>query len=185
MAIAVSPDGATLAVVGSERFGDVAATVVSLVDLARLQEIRREPLQTDRAIRSALFAPGGGALVVFAADWLAEKSLAPAKDRAMTAESGGMRMRIDRADLVSSETICLPEPSTAQIAATNGVTVYFAERRCAAAGATLAAPWTVPTASLYGVDAVALAYDEEREALVAIEKGGLLALYRLPSPEKR
>jgi hypothetical protein len=184
MAIAVSPDGSTLAIVGGERFGDVTATVVSLVDLARLEEIRREPLQTERAVRSALFARGGGPLVVLAADWLAEKSLAPVPERAMKAEAGGMRVRIDRADLISSETICLPEESTPQIAAMDRGTVYFAERRCTSAGTTVAAPRTVPTASLYGVDAVALAYDGSRQALVAVEREGLLTLYRLPTPAK-
>jgi hypothetical protein len=184
MAMAVSGDGSTLAIVGSERFGDVSATVVALVDLSRLEETRREPLQTDRAVRSALFARGSGALVVLAADWLAEKSLAPARERPMKAEAGGMRLLIDRADLVSSETICLPEESTAQIAAANGGIVYFAERRCTSAGTTVAAPRTVPTASLYGVEAVALAYDDARGALVATEKGGVLTLYRLPSPAK-
>lgn len=183
-AIAVSSDGSTLAIVGSERFGDVAATMVSLIDLARLEETRREPLQTERAIRSAVFGRGTNALVVLAPDWLAEKSLAPAKGREMKPEGGGMRVRIDRADLVSSETICLPAGSVAQIAATDGETVYFAERRCASAGTTVAAPRTVRTASLYGVEAVALAYDDVRGALVATESGGFLTLYRLPAPQK-
>ncbi len=183
-AIAVSPDGSTMAVVGSERIGDVSATFVSLIDLGRLEEVRREPLQTERAVRAAVFARGSGALMVFAKDWLAEKSLAPARERAMTKDAGGMRVRIDRADLVSSELICLPEGSTAQIAAAAGGVVYFAERRCATSGTTEAAPRTVPTASLYGVEAYALAYDDERDALVATEPGGLLTLYRLPAPEK-
>ena len=95
-----------------------------------------------------------------------------------------MRVRIAREDLVSSETICLPVESVAQIAATDGRTVYFAERRCTSAGTTVAAPRTVPTASLYGVEAVALAYDDVRDALVATETGGLLTLYRLPAPQK-
>ncbi|HEU5163708.1 MAG TPA: hypothetical protein VFV54_11215 [Thermoanaerobaculia bacterium] len=183
-AIAVSSDGSTLAIVGSERFGDVAATVVSIVDLARLEETRREPLQTERAIRSAVFGRGTSALVVFAPDWLAEKSLAPSKGREMKAEGGGMRIRIDRADLVSSETICLPKASVAQIAATDGDTVFFAERRCTSAGTTVAAPRTVRTASLYGVEAIALAYDDVRDALVATETGGVLTIYRLPAPQK-
>lgn len=184
-AIAVSPDGSTLAVVGSETIGEVSATVVSLVDLERLAEVRRDPLQTERAVRSAVFARGGRALVVLADDWLAEKSLAPAKERAMTTEPAGMRFRIDRSDLVSSETICLPKGSTAQIAALGGNVVYFAERRCASFGTTEAAPRTVPTASLYGVEAYALAYDGSRDALVAIEAGGSLTVYRLPAPEKK
>jgi DNA-binding beta-propeller fold protein YncE len=184
-AIAVSPDGSTLAVVGSETIAGVAATMVALVDLARLEEVRREPLQTERSIRSALFARGTGALVVLAGDWLAEKSLAPETGRAMTKDAAGMRMRFERADLVSSETICLPEKSSAQVAAIAGGTVYFAEKRCANAGTTVAAPRTVPTASIYGVDAYAVAYDEDRKALAATEAGGLLTLYRLPAPEKQ
>jgi hypothetical protein len=184
-AIAVSPDGSTLAVIGSERMGDVSATVVSLVDLARLEEVRRDPLQTERTVRSAVFARGGRALVVVADDWLAEKSLAPAKERAMTKDPSGMRFRIDRSDLVSSETICLPKGSTAQIVAMGGDVVYFAERRCASFGSTEAAPRTVRTASLYGIEAYALAYDGSRDLLVATEPGGLLTLYRLPAPEKQ
>lgn len=183
-AIAVSTDGSTLAVVGSERIGDVSATFVSLIDLARLEEIRREPLQTERSVRAAVFARGASALIAFADDWLAEKSLAPRAERAMTREASGMRVRIDRADLVSSETICLPPGSSAQIAVAAGEVVYFAERRCAIAGKTEAAPRTVSTASLYGVEARALAYDESRKALVATEPGGLLTLYQLPKPEK-
>lgn len=184
MAIAVTSDGSRLAIVGSESFASGKATVVSLIDPARLEEVRREPLQTDRVVEAALFAAGDRALIVFAKDWLAEKSLQLGSERTMAPEGTSMRMQLNRRDLVSSETICLSEAGGPLLAAAGRSSdlVYFAERRCSSAGRVDAAPRIVRTASIYGVDALAIAFHPGIPALVAVDKGGFLTLYELPTP---
>jgi hypothetical protein len=186
MAIAVSSDGARLAIVGSETFASGKATVVVMIDTRRLEETSRVPLQTDREIEAALFAASDRALIVFAKDWLAEKVLATRPESSMNPEGDAMRIRIDRNDLVSSETICLSESAgpLAAVAGKSSDLVYFAERRCSTSGRVDAAPRLVRTASIYGIDALAIAYHPEIPALVAIDEGGFLTLYALPAPAR-
>ncbi|MGH9457376.1 MAG: YncE family protein [Thermoanaerobaculia bacterium] len=183
-AIAVSSDGSLLAIVGSQEVGNGRATMVSFVDLATLEEIRTDPLQTDRRIEAAVFAADDQALLVLASDWLAEKSVAPPASRGMRKDARGVHVSIGAADLVSSERICLPENAGAQIAAVApaGDLVWFAERRCSISGSTLAAPRRIRTASVYGVDALALAY-HEGGALAVTGADGSLTLYEPPSPK--
>ncbi|MDX1584760.1 MAG: hypothetical protein R3338_14270, partial [Thermoanaerobaculia bacterium] len=80
MAIAVSDDGAFLAVVGAEEFTAGRATVVSLWELEGLREVSRDPLQTDREIRAATFAADGQAIMALADDWLGEKPVVSRKE---------------------------------------------------------------------------------------------------------
>ncbi|HVR44232.1 MAG TPA: hypothetical protein VMS56_12400 [Thermoanaerobaculia bacterium] len=186
-AIAVSSDGSRLAIVGAEQFESGSATVVSLIDTATLDEVRRMPLQTDRPIEAALFGAGDVSLLVLARDWLAEKPLAAPGQRTMVPEQRGMRVRLETGDFVSTESICLPRESGPQVAAAGpgGATVFFAERRCSVSGSTLGAPRRIRTASLYGVEAYALAYDENGNFLAASEPDGILTIYRAPKPESR
>jgi hypothetical protein len=187
MAMAVSSDGKLLAVIGSEKFESGPATVAALYELSTLKEIVREPLQTDRVIRAALFAAGDRSLVVLADDWFAEKELVQRVAPKMAQSDGKMRIRFDFRDLMSSEAICLATGAGPQIAVggTNAAVVHFAERRCNASGTVTAAPRKVETASLYAVPAYALALDRGRNALVATDPAGYLTIYRSPEPPIR
>jgi hypothetical protein len=60
--------------------------------------------------------------------------------------------------------------------------VVYGERRCSAAGVFDASPRGVTPASLYGVDAYALAFDPKSGALVATDRKGTLTIYSLPRP---
>lgn len=73
---------------------------------------------------------------------------------------------------ISSEPICLPSGSGPQIATvgTGGI-VFLAERRCNSSAVTSAA-------SLYGVNAYALAFD--KDLLFTTERAGYLTIYRVP-----
>lgn len=183
MAIAVSSDGATLAVVGTEDYGNARATAVALIDTTTFKEIDRDPLQTDKTIEAALFAAGNRALVAFSRDSLFEKPLMARRPATMTAGAGGtMRMRIDFGDIVNSESVCLPEGSGPQIA-TLGATsdlLLFAERRCSASGAFAGSHRRVRPASLYGVSAYAIAYDAETNTLAVTDRKGYLTIYKVP-----
>jgi hypothetical protein len=186
MAIAVSSNGNLLAVFATEDFGNVKATVVALFDTTTFQEIARDPLQTEEAIAGALFADRDRALVAFSREHLFEKPVLSRPPRAMTAEGkdGTMRMQINFGDLVNSNRVCLPEGSGPQIAtlgSTDAALVY-GERRCGAGGAFFGSSRTVTAASLYGIDAYALAYDRDRNCLVATDRAGFLTIYNVPRP---
>ena len=91
-------------------------------------------------------------------------------------------MSVDFGDLVNSEKVCLPEGSGPQIAtlgATNDM-LLFAERRCSASGAFAGSSRRVTPASLYGVNAYAVAYDAQANNLVVTEKAGYLTIYKVP-----
>lgn len=184
-AIAASSDGSLLAIAGFEQFESGRAAVVSLVEIATLEELRRDPLQTDRTVRSVLFAPGNRALIIFADDWMAEKPLAAPTSHGMARGARGVEMRIGAENLLSSRTICLPAGTAAQVAATAGKTVVYAERRCSAGGSLDAAPRTVQTASLFGVDALAVAYDSKGGRIAVVDRGGSLTLYSVPPPDEK
>lgn len=187
MTIAVSDDGALLAVVSREKFESGAASVVTLYDLTTLKEMTREPLQTDRSIRAAIFAAGNRSLVVLADDWLAEKGLVAHPGRRMAEDRGRMRLTFDFRDLISSETICLAPSDGPQIATLgrSSTIVHFAEKRCKASGSVTAAPRQVASASLYAVPAFAIAYDASRNAIVATDPAGYLTIYKSPQPSPR
>ena len=178
MAIAATPE--TLAVVFTEDFGNAKATSVALFDTATFKEIAREPLQTTDKIEGAVIA--SDALVAISREHLLEKSLVAHAQKTMTQGSDGrMRMNADFGDMVNSNRICLPEGSGPQILtlAPNNLLIY-AERRCTSSGAFTGAPRRVTPASLYGVDAYAIAYDKDSSTLAVTERAGTLTIYRVP-----
>lgn len=185
MAVALSSNGATLAILGTEDFGNAKATAVALYDTTSFNEIKRDPLQTDQVVDAALFAADDRSLVALSRDTMFEKPLIMRAARPMTSGADGrMRMTVDFGDLVNSDRICLPEGSGAQIA-TLGATsdmLLFAERRCSSSGAFAGSSRRVTPASLYGVNAYAVAYDRDANNLVVTEKAGYLTIYKVPRP---
>jgi DNA-binding beta-propeller fold protein YncE len=183
MAIAASANGALLAVVALEDFGNTKATSVALFDTSTFAEVAREPLQTDKTIEAALFAAGDQAFIALSRGALIEKALSLAKkEKQMAAAANGqMRMAIDFGDLTSSDTICLSEGSGAQIAALAAPDLLlFAERRCDSGSAFSGSSRRVTPASLYGVAAYALAYDRGSSTVVVTERAGFLTIYKVP-----
>ena len=184
MAMALNSSGTTLAVVGTEDFGNARATSVALYDTTTFAEVARDPLQTDQTIESALFAAGDRALVALSRTSLFEKPLVTKRaPKTMSSSAGGqMRIKIDFGDLVSSERVCLPDGSGPQIATLGASTdlLLYAERRCSASGAFAGSDRRVTPASLYGVNAYAIAYDRDANSLVVTDKAGFLTIYRVP-----
>jgi hypothetical protein len=183
MAIAASANGSLLAIVAPEDFGNTRATSVALFDTSTFAELAREPLQTDKTIEAALFAAGDQALIALSRGALIEKALSVVKkEKQMTAAANGkMRMAIDFGDLTSSDTICLPEGSGAQIAALAAPDVLlFPERRCDSGNAFSGSSRRVTPASLYGVAAYALAFDHVSNTVVVTERAGFLTIYKVP-----
>ncbi len=186
MAIAVSANGALLAVVAPEDFGNTRATSVALFDTTTFEQLAREPLQTDKTIEAALFAATDQALIALSRGSLFEKPLSAKPAKQMTAGANGqMRMAINFGDLTSSEAICLPEGSGAQIATlASPELLLFAERRCNASGAFTGSNRRVSPASLYGVAAYALAYNHANNTLIVTDRAGFLTIYKGPQTAK-
>ncbi len=185
MAIASDSAGRLLAVVGSEQFSSGKATVVSLIDTTTWKEVVREPLQTDRVIEAARFGAGDSALIFVAKNWLGEKSLVTRAAKTMAADNGRMRIRFDFGDLVSSETVCLPQNSGPQILTAGPATgqVLIAERRCSASSSFVASERKVTALSIYGVAAFALQWNAKAGGVVTTDPAGYLTIYKVP--EKR
>lgn len=182
-AVAASADGALLAVLGPEDFGNTKATVAALFDTATFREVSRNPMQTTETIESAFFAPRDRALVAVSRDHLFEKPLSQTAKTMTSATNGQMRMSIDFGDLVNSDHICLPEGSGAQIATLGpGDLVLFAERRCAVSGAFSGSSRQITPVALYGVDAYGIAFDRDANTLVATDRKGYLTIYKVPRP---
>lgn len=180
MAIAVSSQGGTLAVIGTESYGATRATAVALFDTTDFHEAARDPLQTGKRIESALFASNDGALLALGRDTLFEKALRT-NQKSMTADGARMRMSIDFGDLVNTERICLPEGSGPQIAAlASGDRLLFAERRCSSSGGFVGSNRTIIPVSLYNVPAYAIAFDRPSETLVVTDRAGFLTMYKVP-----
>ncbi len=181
MAIAVSANGSMLAVIGPQNFGNTKATVVALYDTTKFDERARDPMQTDKTIEAALFAAGDRVLMALSRDTLFEKPLTHREKTMSAGDDGRMHMSIDFGDLVNSERICLPEKSGAQIAAlATPQLLLFAERRCSSDGAFSGSARLVTPASLYGVDAYAVAYDRAQNLLYTTERSGYLTIYKVP-----
>ena len=181
MAIAVSANGATLAVVAAEDFGNAKATSAALFETTGFRELARDPLQTDKPMRAALFAAGDRALVALGQDGLYEKPLNTTSKAMQAGANGQMRMSIDFGDLVNTDRICLPEKAGPQIAALASETLLlFAERRCASSGGFVGSSRRVTPASLYGVDAYAMAYDASSNTVVVTDRAGYLTIYKVP-----
>ena len=84
---------------------------------------------------------------------------------------------------ITREPICLPSGSGPQIAAlATPRLLLFAERRCNSGGAFSSGEHIVTPASLYGVNAYAVAYDAKSNFLYATERAGYLTIYRVPRP---
>ena len=165
MAIATSASGSSLAVFATEDFGNAKATAVTLFDTKTFNVIAREPLQTEKTIESAMFAAGDRSLVAFSRDELFEKAVRSGRE------------------LVNGNRICLPAESGPQIAAlATSTLVVYAERRCSASTAFSGSSRGVTPASLYGVDAYALAFDPASNSLVATDRNGFLTIYNVPRP---
>jgi hypothetical protein len=167
MAIAVSASGARLAVVAPQDFGNTKASVVAFFDANnKFAELAREPLQTESAIELAMFAAHDRAMIAFSRDALFEKSLT----------------RRDK--LVSNDRVCLPANSGPQVATltTSDTDLVYAERRCSASGAFAEDERSVTPASLYGIEAYAIAFDKATGTIVATDRAGFLTVYSLPRP---
>ena len=181
MAIATTSNGNVLAVIGSQMFGENKVTIVALFDTKTFAEVAREPLQTAEVIESALFAANDRALVAASRQHLYETHLDMQMKQMAQDGQGKMRMSIEYGDLVSSDQICLPEKSGPQILARGGGNfVLFAERRCNSSGGFNGAERRITPASLYGVDAYALAFDPAASQLFATDRAGYLTIYRVP-----
>ena len=167
MAIAVSANGAMLAVVAPQDFGNTKATIVARFDAnAKFAELGRDPLQTESAVDAAMFAAKDRALIAFSSDALFEKQFGK------------------RGELVSSDRVCLPQNSGPQIATltSSDAQLVYAERRCSASGVFSEENRVVTPASLYGIDAYAIAFDKSSGTIVATDRAGFLTIYSLPRP---
>ena len=81
---------------------------------------------------------------------------------------------------VIRDAICLPDGSGPQITApASPALLLFAERRCDSS-ALAAADRAITPASLYGVDAYAIAYDPAKNLLYTTERAGYLTIYAVP-----
>jgi hypothetical protein len=175
-----------LAVIGSEDFGNARATVVALYDTATFTEISRDPLQTEETITAALFAASDRSLIALSPEHLFEKPVVSRKNTVaqVQGEAAQLRMRIDFGDLVNSQRICLPQESGPQIVTTGTPSelLIYAERRCSSSGAFAGSQRRVSPASLYGVNAYAIAYDKVSKTLAATDREGFVTIYKVPRP---
>lgn len=184
MAIAASANGALLAVLATEDFGSTKATVVALFDTSTFAELARDPLQTEKTIEAAMFAAGDRSIIAFSRDAMFEKRVTARPTRITQPGTASSAMRIDIGDLVNSTRICLPQGSGPQVATltrTDALLVY-AERRCDASGSFTGSTHGVTPASLYNVNAYAVAYDEISNTIVATDRQGFLTIYNVPRP---
>lgn len=173
MAIAASANGSLLAVIAPENFGNTKATVVALFNPTTFAEITREPLQTEETIEAAMFAAGDRSLIAISRGSLFEKRVTSRATKAPV-----------QLGLVNSTHVCLPERSGPQIAtltSTDAMLVY-AERRCSASGTFSGTNSSVSPASLYGVNAYAVAYDKVSNTVVVTDRDGFLTIYSMPRP---
>lgn len=181
MAIAASAN--LLAVIATEDFGNTKATVAALFDANNnFAELARDPLQTDKVIEAATFAARDRSLIALSRDAIFEKSITTRPTRVTGTNGDSMRAQIG--DLVNSDHVCLPQGSGPQIAtlATTDTLLVYAERRCSASGSFSGSSRGITPASLYGVNAYALAYDRNTNTLVATDREGFLTIYNMPRP---
>ncbi len=184
MAFAVSASGSLLAVLATEDYGNTKATSVALFDTTSFVEVAREPLQTEKTIEAAMFAAGDRSIIAFSRDSLFEKHITSRPTRVTSADAPKSTMRVEIGELVNSTHVCLPERSGPQVATLAGsdALVVYAERRCSASGTFSGSKSGVTPASLYGVEAYALAYDKTSNTLVATDRDGFLTVYNVPRP---
>lgn len=175
--MAIAASASTLAVFAAENFGSVKATAVILFDPKTFSQIAREPLQTTSSIEGALFAAGDRSLVAFSRDLLFERAVVSRPRR----EAG---KTLDMGEPVNMNRVCLPEGSGPQVmsAASTDTLLVYAERRCSASGAFNASPRGITPASIYGIDAYAVAYDPRTTSMVVTDRAGFLTIYHVPRP---
>jgi hypothetical protein len=162
MAIAVNSTGSSLVVFASETFGTTKATVAAMFDTKTFTETSRNPLQTVKPIEGALFAGKDRRILAIGRDTIFDR---PA------AGSGSINSRL----------ACLPEGSGPQIVTmASDTTMVFAEKRCSASGAYTTVASGIEPASLYGVNAYAIAYDARSKTIVATDRAGFLTIYHVP-----
>ena len=150
-AIAISSSGAKLAVIGNNR--------LSVYDSSTFEELEHDRFETPKPVEALMFAASDRVLIALVRDALVERS--------------GKR--------ILREPICLPEGSGPQIAAlATPELLLFAERRCTSSGAFSSSDRPVAPASLYGIDAYAVAYDRQENSLYTTERAGYLTIYRVP-----
>lgn len=160
MAIAVS--ATSIAIFSTEDFGNAKATIVSTYDPKNFARISKDPLQTTKPISGALFASKDKTLVALSIDTIFHRS-------------------ITKSSIVNSRLACFPQNSGPQIATlTNDDTLVYAERRCSASGAFTGTATGMQPASLYGVNAYAIAYDAKTNTIVATDRDGFLTIYNVP-----
>jgi hypothetical protein len=181
MAIAASEH--FLSVIASEDFGSEKATSVALFDTTAFKELARDPLETADKIEGAVFSYDEKAIVAISRDHLLEKPVVRGAKTMTKGPDGQMRMSGDFGDFVNSDRICLPDGAGPQILtlASNNLLLY-AERRCNVSGAFTGSQRRVNPASLYGVNAYALAYDRDSNTLAVTDRAGYLTIYRVPRP---
>lgn len=186
MAIAVSSDGALLAVLATEDFGSTKATVVALFDTNTFAEIARDPLQTEKTIEAAMFAAGNRSIIAFSRDAMFEKRITLRPTKIRQAANANSAMRVDIGELVNSTHICLPQGSGPQVATltSSDALLVYAERRCSASGTFSGSSHGVTPASLYNVNAQAIAYDKLSNTVVATDREGFLTIYNVPRPAR-
>ena len=184
MAIAASANGSMLAVLATEDFGSTKATVVALFDTTTFAEVARDPLQTEKTVEAAMFAAGDRSVIAFSRDALFEKRMTLRPTRITQSGNTNGAMRVAIGDLVNSTHICLPQRSGPQIATLTSIDalLVYAERRCSASGTFSGSNSGVTPASLYGINAYAVAYDRLSNTLVATDREGFLTIYEVPRP---
>jgi hypothetical protein len=184
MAIATNTNGSLFAVLATEDFGNAKATVVVLFDTTTFAEVAREPMQTEKTIEAAMFAAGDRSIIAFSRNSIFEKRITSRPTRITQTGDATTAMRVDIGDLVNSTHVCLPEKSGPQVAALAGsdTLLVYAERRCSASGSFTGSDHAVTPASLYNVDAYAVAYDRISNTLVATDRAGFLTIYNVPRP---
>lgn len=182
MAIAASSSGDLLAVFAPQDFGNARATVVAMFDTATFSELSRDPLQTEKEVEGAVFADGDRALIAFARDSIFEKAVAPGGKRSANRPVPASTRLSASKPLVNSDRVCLPSGSGPQIATLAGsdTVLVYAERRCSASGSFAGGNRRVQPASLYGIDAYALAFDPSTKTIAVTDRGGHLTIYNVP-----
>ena len=122
----------------------------------------------------------GRATIFNTSDFSEARSAATGKDIDAALFAGHALVLLGRDALYrvgqSVEPICLPNGSGPQIATlgANGL-LLLAERRCNSSA-------LLSAASLYGVDAYAIAYDAAQNLLYTTERAGYLTIYKVPRP---
>lgn len=134
----------------------VFADDLTLFDTSNFAEVAHHPLP-EKGIEAALFARDDATLIAFTHDAM-----------------------LEIASPANVTHVCLPDNSGPQIAALASDLLLFAERRCSSSGAFGATAGRITPASLYGVNAYAVAYDRFANTLVTTDREGYLTIYKLP-----